>query len=161
QEQHVHNVGLTYHFQRNISMLFMNAGINYSRVMANTIASNVVTDDIVSTVLLPYDNDASTFSASAGISKYLFALGATASIKGSWNTTRFNQFVNTGLLPYNNRSLSITPSFEARLWDRISLSYEGTGTWTTSKLVADETPARMPDRQIRRYDQSVSLLYAP
>ena len=161
QEQRVHNVGLNYHFQRNISMLFANVGINYSHAMANTIASNVVTDDIVSTVLLPYDNDASTFSASAGISKYLFALGATAGIKGSWSTTRFNQFLNNELLPYNNISLSITPSFEARLWDRISLNYEGTGTWTTSKLVAGETAVRMPDRQLRRYDQSVSLLYSP
>ncbi|MBK1441534.1 TonB-dependent receptor [Parapedobacter sp. ISTM3] len=161
QEQHAHNVGLNYNFQRNISMLFMNAGISYTHAKANTIASNVQTDNISSTVLLPYENDVSTFTANAGISKYIFALGATAGLKSAWSTTRFNQFLNDELLPYNNVSFSLTPLFEARLWNRISLRYEGTGTWTTSKLVTGETTLRMPDRQISRYDQSVNLLYSP
>ncbi len=161
QEQRAHNIGLNYNFQRNISMLFMNAGVSYIHAKANTIASNVMTDNISRTVLLPYENDMSTFNANAGISKYLFALGATAGLKSAWSTTRFNQFLNAELLPYNNVSFSLTPSFEARLWNRISLSYEGTGTWITSKLVLDETAIRMPDRQIQRYDQSMSLLYSP
>ncbi|WP_177181105.1 TonB-dependent receptor [Parapedobacter koreensis] len=161
QEQRAHNVALNYNFQRNISMLFMNVGISYTHATANTIASNVLTDNISSTVLLPYENDVSTFTATAGISKYIFALGATTGLKGTWSTTRFNQFLNDELLPYNNVSFSLTPSFEARLWNRISLNYEGTGTWMTSKLVAGETAIRMPDRQILRYDQSVSLLYSP
>ncbi|MGK6350761.1 hypothetical protein [Parapedobacter sp. DT-150] len=161
EERNSHNMGLNYHFQRNISMLFMNVGINYSYTTSNTIASNVVTDNIMNTVLLPYDNNVSTFSTNAGISKYIFALGATAGLKGAWSTSRFNQLLNDQLLPFNNVSVSVTPSFEARLWDRISLSYEGTGTWTTSKLISGETVVTMPDRQIRRYDQSVSLLYSP
>lgn len=160
-EQRAHNIGLNYNLQRNISMLFMNAGISYSRITANTIASNTVTDDIANTVLLPYENDVSTFSTNAGVSKYSFALGATVGIKGSWSTTRFNQFLNNELLPYSNRSFAVTPSFEVRLWDHIGFNYEATGTWTTSKLVSKEMAVRMPDRQIQRYDQSVNLLYSP
>ncbi len=161
EERSAHNAALSYNFQRNISMLFMNAGVNYTHAMANTIASNVMTDNIARTVLLPYDNDVSTFSANMGISKYLFALGATAGIKSTWSTTRFNQFLNNELLPYNNVSFAVNPSVEARLWNHVSISYDGTGTWTTSKLVSGETAVHMPDRQIQRYDQSVSLLYSP
>ncbi|WP_257668746.1 carboxypeptidase-like regulatory domain-containing protein [Parapedobacter tibetensis] len=161
EERSAHNAGLGYNFQRNISMLFMNVGAHYTLATANTIASNIITDNISQTVLLPYDNDVSTFSANAGISKYIFALGATTGIKASWSTTRYNQFLNGELLPYNNVSFSLTPNFEARLWNRISLNYEGTGTWTTSKLVHGETATSMPDIQIRRYDQSVSLMCSP
>ncbi len=161
EERSAHQAGLGYNFQRNISMLFMNVGVNYIRAMANTIASNVITDNIMRTVLLPYDNDVSTWSANAGISKYIFALGATASIKGSWSTTRFNQFLNNELLPYNNISFTVNPGIEARLWNAVSLAYEGTGTWMTSKLISGETAVQMPDRQIQRFDQSVSLLYSP
>src|SRR5690606_34038748 len=55
----------------------------------------------------------------------------------------------------------ITPSIEARLWDRISVSYEGTGSWTASQLIATGTAMRVPERRIQRYDQSMSLLYSP
>ena len=160
-ESSAHNIGLNYNFQRNISMLFINAGINYTLARSNTIASNVVTDDMVNTILLPYDNEVGTVSANAGISKFIFVLGATAGLKGSWSNSRFNQLLNDDLLPYNNVSVSVTPSFEARLWDRISLNYEGTGTWTTSKPISGEATIRMPDRQMQRYDQSLSLLYSP
>ncbi|PPK99074.1 TonB-dependent receptor [Parapedobacter indicus] len=159
-EQRSHNLSLNYNLQRNISMLFVNAGISYTHANANTIASRVLTDDLSSIVLLPFENEVSSFNASAGISKYLFALGATAGLKTTWGTTRFNQFVNGKLLPYDNVSFSITPDFEARLWDRISPNYKATGTWTTSKL-ADGGVGNIPDRQIRRYDQSMSLLYSP
>lgn len=161
EESSAHNIGLNYNFQRNISMLFINVGVNYTHARSNTIASNVVTDDMVNTVLLPYDNEVSTVSANAGISKFIFVLGATASLKGSWSNSRFNQLLNDALLPYNNVSVSVTPSFEARLWERISLNYEGTGTWTTSKPISAEATIRMPDRQMQRYDQSLSLLYSP
>ena len=160
-ESSAHNIGLNYNFQRNISMLFINAGINYTLARSNTIASNVVTDDMVNMILLPYDNEVSTVSANAGISKFIFVLGATAGLKGSWSNSRFNQLLNDELLPYNNVSVSVASSFEARLWDRISLNYEGTGTWTTSKPISGEATIRMPDRQMQRYDQSLSLLYSP
>jgi len=161
EERRTHNMGLNYNFQRNISMLFLNAGINYTHAKSNTIASNVVTDNIINTVLVPYENTISTFSLNAGVSKYVFALGATAALKGSWSTSRVNQLLNGELLPYNHITASIAPSVEARLWDRISLSYEGTGSWTTSRLVAGERAVRMPDRHIQRYDQSLNLMYSP
>lgn len=161
QEKRTHSAGLSYHFQRTISMLFMNAGINFSRSRYNTIASNRVQNDVVTTALLPFDNLVNTFSANAGISKYIFALGATAALNGTWNTTRFEQLMNDELLPYRNLSFSITPSIEARLWDQISLGYEGTGRWTASKLIPGKTGIRTPDRRITQYDQSVNLLYSP
>lgn len=161
QERDSHTAGLRYHFQRAITMLFMNAGISYNKSTANTITSSVVTDDIARTILLPFDNDVSSVSADAGVSKFIFALGATASVKGSWNTTRFNQLLNGESLPFNNISFTLNPGVEARLFRRISINYNGSGTWTTSRLVNRDATIRVDDRQIRLYDQYVGLTYSP
>lgn len=161
QEQRGHNTGLRYHFQRAIKMLFINAGISYNQSMANTIASSVVTDDIVRTVLLPFHNDVSSVNADVGISKYIFALGATASLKSSWSTIRSNQLLNDESLPFSNISFMLSPGIEARLFGRISITYDGTGTWMTSRLIGREAAAIIDDRQIRLFDQSVALTYSP
>ncbi len=161
QERHSHSFGLHYHYQRAISMLFINGGVTYNQSTANTIASSMVTDDIRRTVLLPFTNDVSSLSATGGISKYIFALGATASLKASWNTTRFNQLLNDELLPFNNISFTLSPGAEARLFGKVSVNYNGTGTWTTSRLVSQEATARVDDRQLRQFDQSIGVTYSP
>lgn len=161
QEQDSHAFGLRYNYQRAIRMLFMNASITYTRSTANTIASSVITDNIARTVLLPFANDVSSFSANGGISKFIFTLGATASLKASWSTSRFNQLLNGAALPFHNQSLTLNPGMEARLFDRVSINYNGSGTWTTSRLVRQEATAAAADRQLRQFDQSVGLTYAP
>lgn len=161
QERDNHAVGLRYNFQRAIRMLFVNAGITYTKSMANTIASSIVSDTIARTVLLPFNNDVSSFSASGGLSKYVFVLGATASLKASWSSSRFNQLLNGEALPFNNRSVTVSPGVEARLFNKVSVTYSGTGTWTTSRLVNREATVQVEGRQIRRVDQSVGLTYAP
>ncbi|MBK1442086.1 carboxypeptidase regulatory-like domain-containing protein [Parapedobacter sp. ISTM3] len=161
QERDSHNIGLRYHFQRAISMLFMNAGVTYARSTANTIAASVVTDNIARTVLLPIDNDVSSVNLNAGLSKFIFALGATASLRASWGTSRFNQVLNGETLPFNNRSLTVNPAFEARLLNKVNFNYNGVATWTTSRLISGEASTHMPDRQIRLFDQTVSVSYSP
>lgn len=161
QESRGHNGSLHYNFQRSISMLFMNAGINYNRSIANTIASSVMNDNISQTVLIPFDNDISSFGASAGISKYIFALGATTSLKGAWSTSRSNQLLNGESLPYHNETWSVSPTIEARLWKKISTNYQGIGSWTVSRSAKEGAVAAALNRQIRRFDQNVSLSYSP
>src|SRR5690606_29916665 len=119
QEHNDHAFGLLYHYQRAIHLLFANAGIIYTRSMANTIAAGTITDDIAHTILLPFDNDVSRLSAQGGISKFIFALGATASLKASWRTSRFNQFLNGLPLPFHNQSVTLQPELEAKLFGRI------------------------------------------
>lgn len=161
QESRGHNGSLHYNFQRSISMLFMNAGINYNRSIANTIASSIMNDNISQTILIPFDNDVSSFGASAGISKYIFALGATTGLKGSWSTSRSNQFLNGESLPYHNETWAISPTIEARLWKKISTNYEGSGSWTISRSAKEGANATALNRQIRRFEQNLALSYSP
>ncbi|WP_028295767.1 carboxypeptidase-like regulatory domain-containing protein [Olivibacter sitiensis] len=162
QETNTSGTGLYYNFQRSITMLFANAGINYSRVSVNSILASELTDNVQRTVLLPYQNDQSTLSANAGISKYLFGLGTTASLKSSWGRTRYNQFINGQMLPFNNDALSATLGLESKFFGSVSLSYSGTGTWNTSRqLSTDGSPGNALDNRMRRLDQNASLGYSP
>lgn len=161
QEKDTHNLDVRYNFQRSISMLFMNVGVNYSIVSANTINSLEITNNLSQTVQLPFANSTNTFSVNGGISKYIFALDLNVGLRSSWSNTRYNQFLNDQLLPFNNISFVFNPYFETRIFNQISLKYEGKGTWTTSKLISDKLNNSFPNRQINVLDQSLGFSYAP
>lgn len=161
EEQNSHTLGLNYNYRRSITLFFMNAGLSYNRASANTISSNRVDNDISQTISLSMVNNVNSFNANAGISKYIFSLGATADLKASWSSTRFNQLFNGELLPFNNLSFVLNPSIEARLWNRISMTYVGNASWMTSRQVREETDSVFPDRQIQNLDQSLGFSYSP
>ncbi len=160
QKQYNHNLDLTFNFRRSINMLFMNTGISYKNSKSTTIASNIISDNISQTILLPFLNQINSYKIHGGISKYIFSLGATADLKASWEYTRFDQLLNENLLPINNISFMLNPSLEARLLNRISLNYGSTATWITNKSGTNNT-SNLPDRQIQNLNQSMGITYAP
>jgi len=161
QEKHSRNLGIQYHFQRSVMLLFMNIDLNWNKARANSMASSVVNNNISQTVLLPLHNNINTLEAHAEVSKYVFALGAVAKIRASWNTTRYNQIINQELLPYNNISFSLSPDIEARLWNLIAFQYRTTLTWISSKIVAKESAVALPSTHIRQYNQLAKLTCTP
>lgn len=161
EEQNSHTLDLNYNYRCSITLFFMNAGLSYNRASANTISSNRVDNDISQTISLSVVNNVNSFNANAGISKYIFSLGATADLKVSWSSTRFNQLFNGELLPFNNLSFVLNPSIEARLWNRISMTYAGNASWMTSRQVREEVDSVFPDRQIQNLDQSLGFSYSP
>lgn len=160
-ETNVHALGLHYHLQRSIRMLFMNAGINYSRATANTINSFVVTNNLSRVVQLSFINRSNNLDITAGISKYLFALQTNIGTKYSWHIARYNQFLNNELLPFSTISFVCNLYLETRLWNLISLRYDGKGTWISSKLHAMGLLEPLPNQQIQLFDQSISLTWTP
>lgn len=118
------DAGFYYSFQRSVSMLFVSAGMQYNRNAANFILASVVTDSIQRVVLLPYENTQRNFTASGSFSKYLFSVGGTFSLKFIYQQGRHNQLVNAVLLPYDNSSISIIPSWQGRLFRRVNFNYQ-------------------------------------
>lgn len=161
QKQFNHNLDLNYNLRRSINMLFMNAGVSYKNAKSTTITSNIISNNISQTILLPLINHVNSFNINGGISKYIFSLGATADLKASWGYTHFNQLFNDHLLPFNNISFMLNPSLEARLINRISINYSSIATWITSKSKAENSSIALSDRRIQNLDQSIGLSYAP
>ncbi len=157
QERNSSGSGIQYTFQRSITMLFINAGINYSKVTANTIFSSVLTNNVQRTVLLPYKNDQSNLGITGGVSKYLFGLHTTASLKSYWNRGRYNQFINNEQLSFINDAFTLAAAIEAKFLKVISFSYNGSAAWNKSR---QESGAKLANK-VKRYDQYIGLGYSP
>ncbi|MFT3826591.1 MAG: TonB-dependent receptor [Chitinophagaceae bacterium] len=158
QEQNSSGLGIKYNFQRAVVMFFANAAITYNRVKVNSILSSVITDNVQRSVLLPYENDQNVLAASAGLSKYLFTLRTTVSLKSVFSRGRYNQFINNEMLPFNNNSMSFTAGIDNKLFRVIGFNYNGTGTWQTSK---QRDKGSNLVNKVKRFDQAVSLTYSP
>lgn len=158
QEQNTSGIGFRYNFQRSVIMLFANAGINYNRVKANSILSSELTNNVQRTILLPYENDQSTLGINAGISKYLFALKATVSLKSALTRAHYNQFINNEKLPFINDMLTLSASIDNKLFRVISFNYNGSGIWRNSRQQSKTNEIR---NTMQRFDQNISLGYSP
>lgn len=64
-------------------------------------------------------------------------------------------------MPFHQVNWSISPVIEARLWRQVSLSYEGTGSWTLSRSAREVDAANLPDRTVQQYNQLIGLSYSP
>lgn len=150
-----HTLTLNYHHRKTLQMLFLHAGLSVHRSAASHIASSRVDSEISRIIQLPFENYSSRLSANAGISKYIFPLGATASLKVHWSSARINQFFNDRLLPYQNVSLTLSPEVEIRLFNKVSVNYRAVGGLTTSKAVGKDEHLTPP--RFYHLDESLSL----
>jgi hypothetical protein len=157
QELTAGGTGITYKFQRSLIMLFASAGINYTRSKANAILSSVYTNNVQRTVLLPYENDQSTWSANATISKYLLWLKTTASLRSTISRSYSNRFINNELLPFNNDAYTLTAGVDSR-FGALRVNYNGTGLWTFSR---QRNKSGAATNTIKQFDQRLTMGYSP
>src|SRR6218665_554203 len=134
QEKSNSGAKINYHFQRSITMLFLNAELKYNRVKANSILSGIITDNVQRTVLLPYENDQSSLSAYAGGSKYVFPLKAKFSFGLQFQKSWYEQFLNDERLPFINNVFQLSGGIDTKLWNRFTFMYNGSAVWSDSRL---------------------------
>ncbi len=161
QEQYSSGLDITYNFQRNIIMLFINAGLNLRKVTANSILSSILTNNVQRTVLLPYENDQSSFTANAGISKYIFALNTTASLKAIWRRSRYNQLINGNTFPFANDVLNLNVNIGGKFLEDYTFNYTGNGAWYKSRQTNMNGTGLKLENRVKRFDQNISLGYSP
>lgn len=149
-----HNVGTEYKLSRALKLLTANWSINYSVRNMNTITSQVVTNDITQTVLIPMDNRASSFALSTGVDKYIFPWASTIKLRGAWSISDYNQLFNDELLPFQNSTYTLSPSIEAKLWKEFKISYTGMGMWTSTRQKGNTGEL---DREIFQANQTLGF----
>jgi len=158
-QRDVHTTSLYYNFQRSVIMLFINAALSHKKIEANSILSSVIDNNIQQTVLLPIRNQQDVISASVGLSKYIFALAATVKLKGNWERSRYDQFLNDTRLPFNNYSQSLSFGLDSKPFGKISIDYRGIVGYNKSRPVnvADESLTN----SALRIEQGVNLGCSP
>lgn len=132
-ESNTHTLAFNYRLNRTFDMFFSNIGLNYSRQQREAMLSQVISNDISQTILLPMPNNVHTISAQLGADKYVMPLKGTVKLKTNWAYTEFQQLFNGALLPFQNVSYGLDPQMTIKLWKRIDFAYQGSLQWSVSK----------------------------
>ncbi|MCG2614057.1 carboxypeptidase-like regulatory domain-containing protein [Terrimonas sp. NA20] len=161
QERSSSGAKLNYHFQRSITMFFLNGEVKYNRVKANSILSGIITDNVQRTILLPYENDQSSFSAYGGGSKYIFSLKTKVSMGLLFQKNWYDQFLNGERLPFVNNTIQLTGGMDAKFWNRLTFAYNGFAVWSDSRLSSKSSQGSPLASKALRLTQRVTLGYSP
>lgn len=132
QEKNSNTYSFNYDYQKSITMLFLNLGITYDRITANTIFATTITDSMQRNILLPYKNDRKNLSLHAGFSKYVFSMKSTLSLKMQLKKFIYQQLINKELFPFNGYEISLAGNVN-RKWNLFQFSYQPAAYWNTSK----------------------------
>nr|WP_315397430.1 hypothetical protein [uncultured Sphingobacterium sp.] len=132
-ENRSNNFGLNYKIGKTIKLLFFNFGLGYNQSISSTMLSNVVNEESTQTQLIAQENEVKSYSASAGIDKYIFALSSNVKIAASWSLSDYNQLFNEQILPFQNTSYTLRPNMEFKIWKQVNLSYNGQLSWVSTK----------------------------
>jgi hypothetical protein len=161
QEKANYSFTANYNFQKAINMLFINTGISLDKTIADAILSTEFQNNIQKTVFLPYRNRQSRLYLKAGLSKYLFKLKTTTSLKAQWSRFRYEQIVNNSIQPFFNDVLLFSAKLMKRVHPAVSLIYDPRGSWNTSRSGDAGNKANMLVHHAFRLDQLITLGITP
>jgi len=155
-ERQSQNAGIGFNYHKAITLFFFGLNASYSHIYANTISSSILNNNITQRIVLPFDNNISTWNFSGNTSKYSFPLRTTFSAGLGYSTTKLNQIQNGQTLPYNTISKSASVGADTKASKAVNFSYRASYSQTLSK-----SPAVATSSKFERLIQSGSVNYAP
>lgn len=157
--RNTHQAHLQFNFQKAVKLLFINMGIDYSKGKSNSILSTILDNHIAKTVLIPIENTITSYGANVGMSKYVFALGATTALKLNYSETYSQQYLNEEFYPNVIRNFQIHPSFEARFFTRLMFNYNAQINLSKSSTDNQFNGQVFEDQRYTSLQQNISLNY--
>lgn len=157
QEKKIHTMGLNYNFENPVSMLFLSSGMQYNKINSTNILANEIADNIVKTILLPYNNTTENIQLHLSTSKYLYLTKSSLTLKTMANVTNYDQLVNDELLSFQNKSVTLSASLNKKLFRTIQLNYNPVFMWSHNKLNDEATGADQLNYREYNFEQTLSL----
>lgn len=124
-EQQSHHAGAEFKYKKSLQMLFFSLSANYDHITFNTISSSIINNNIQQKIVLPIENQNSSWSFNANGSKYLFDLRSTLSGAVNYSINNFQQLQNGAFEPFKTSTLTYSGGIETKLANFINWSYEG------------------------------------
>jgi hypothetical protein len=109
------SVSFSFNFRKAIKILFANVGLSYSTTQNESIGSNSFYKTIQNqnSVLAP--NTVNSYGVNSMVSKYIFNLHSTATLKLGWQQNQWNQLQQSTLLNYENNNLTGSFSLSSKV----------------------------------------------
>jgi len=124
---------VAFNYRKALTLFFFSAHVSYNHTASNNISSEVITNNLLQQVVLPYPNNASSWAAGTAASKYFFKLKTTLGGGIQWQSSRSMQIQNNLLLPFNTITKVANISADTKVNDNINFSYKATLTQTFSR----------------------------
>jgi hypothetical protein len=157
QENKIHSLGLNYGFENPVSMFFINSGLQYNKINANNILANEITDNVVKTILLPYNNTTENIQLHLSTSKYLYLTKSSLAVKTMVNLTNYGQLVDQELLSFQNKSVTLSASLNKKFIRTIHINYNPAFMWSHNKLDDGATGTGHLNYLSYNFEQNLSI----
>ncbi|HVU54515.1 MAG TPA: carboxypeptidase-like regulatory domain-containing protein [Puia sp.] len=151
-----HRAALGYNYRQALRLFFFSITMLYHHVVANNIASSVITNSLQQRVVMPYRNSMDSRTINGFVSKYSFRLHTTFSGDVQWQNSREVEIQNGALLPFTTTAITLGLNADTKLNDRIGFGYHATGIRTDS-----HSPAVASADRIDQLVQQAALYYNP
>jgi hypothetical protein len=113
-----------FNYRKAMQMIFVNASINYSNTVLNTISFFQITDNTEQRIQIPLENSFQNLGFKSAISKYFIPLKTTFNIGYLFNQSKLNQFQNNQLLPIKSNANTYNLGFETKVNKFINVAYK-------------------------------------
>jgi hypothetical protein len=161
QAYQVNTVASGYNFKRSIIMLFAAASFSYNRIIANTIASSELANNIQHSILLPYRNVQDSYRVNVDFSKYLLAINTTVSLNTVLSRSYFEQLINQQIYPSTNNSGLLMVKLDTKVSSKVTIGYKATGMKRNSTAKAGGLVAASFKSNSTQLGQILQLRYSP
>ncbi|MDB5009305.1 MAG: hypothetical protein JWQ06_94, partial [Mucilaginibacter sp.] len=131
-ETKTQTAALGFNYRKAITLFFFSINTLYNHVVANSIASSLINNNLQQRVVLPFQNNVDTWSVNGYISKYSFSLRTTFSGGVQWQSNSTNQIQNNALLPFKTISTTYNAGAETQISNQLTISYKANVNLTNS-----------------------------
>ncbi len=157
QENGIHSISINYGLENPVSMFFLNGGLQYFKINSNSILSNEISNNILKTILLPYNNSQENIQFNIGISKYLYFAKSSIALKTAINQNTYGQLVNNELLSFQNKGLLLQAGINKKVFRTVSLNYNPSCSWNYNKLNDNVAGDSQLNYRFYGFEQNLSL----
>ncbi len=161
-KQRSHNINIDYNIKRPIDMFFANIATNYSIVKRNVLTSTILTENnILQQSNLPYDNQIRSYGLNATVSKYIFALGTTFTLKPVWSNVQLEELINNQIYAVEYNTYEFALNIDFQLFQKISVTQKSNIRYLTNHLSTSGLSYLAQNQSNYNYRQSLNLKYSP
>ncbi|TDQ11753.1 TonB-dependent receptor [Pedobacter metabolipauper] len=161
-EQRSHALNMDYNIKRPIEMFFANIAASYSIVNRNVLTSTIVSDNnILQQSNLSYHNQIKSYGINTTLSKYIFPIGTTLTLKPGWSHIQLKELINNDIysVRYNNYELSANIDFQ--LFKKIGVEHRSNIRYISNNFRLAGAGGSYQSQKNYNYRQSISVKYAP
>lgn len=124
QQSQNNSIGAGLNFKRSLKILFFNLFFNYSVNENNYIYSYLIENDLIKRVGLPYKNENRSLMVNSDVSKYIFKLKTTLTLKYFFLYNSSNELQNNQLFPVTNLSNYYFIGIRPKIVEWLNANYE-------------------------------------